>query len=118
MLGSAKKSTSPAKKAGQSKYQKDKAAQLLGSKSVGALPSTRGILKVGNGTLSLGRGRNKGSYDILSQSMTLKEPLDGTYGEEHYKLVEKQRECPPETPVTALARELMQKNRVDAEAPQ
>ena len=39
--------------------------------------------------------------------MTLKEPLDGTYGEEHFKLVEKQRRVPPETPVTQLARELM-----------
>lgn len=121
MLGFAKRSASPSKKAGQSKYQKEKAiaAQLQVSKSMGALSladsagvaaasrSTRGILKVGGSTLSLGRGRNKDPHDIMSQSMTLKEPLDGTYGEEHFKLVEKQRRVPPETPVTQLARELM-----------
>lgn len=124
MLGFARKGSSPARKAGQSKYQKEKVAQMEGSKSVGALPSadatsanrsTRGILKVGNGTLSVGRGRNKQSYDILSQAMTLKEPLDGTYGEEHYKLAEKQRELPPETPVTRLARELSQKIMTDTQ---
>lgn len=124
MLGFAKRSTSPSKKAGQSKYQKEKAAAapLQVSKSLGALSvsdsagaptasrSTRGILRVGGSTLSIGRGRNKDSYDILSQGMTLKEPLDGTYGEEHFKIAEKQRDMPPETPVTRLAREMMEQS--------
>ncbi len=103
-LSLAAPSVSPKKKGGQSKFQLER-REMAVSKSTGSLPNTRGILKVGNATIHNGRGRNKESYDILKQSMTLKEPLDGTYGEAHTKLMQKRMELPPVTPVTALVRE-------------
>ena len=106
-LSFAQPSTSPKKKGGQSKFQQEK--KLAVSKSTGALPNTRGILKVGVGTVDLGRGRNKNAYDIMKQEMTLKEPLDGTYGEEHIKLCMKQSELPPMTPVSTIVREKLSK---------
>jgi hypothetical protein len=107
-MGFARKSSSPVKKGGQSRFQQDrrgKERMLEVSKSTGSLTlqqqqqqpaSTRGILKVGNGTVNLGRGRNKYRHDILSQSMTLKEPLDGTFGEEHLKQAIRMKNAPPQ----------------------
>jgi hypothetical protein len=104
-MGFARNSSSPVKKGGQSRFQQDRREKervLEMSKSTGSLTlqqhqpaSTRGILKVGAGTVNLGRGRNKHRHDILSQSMTLKEPLDGTFGEEHLKQAIRMKEAQP-----------------------
>ena len=106
-------SSSPRKKGGQSKFQLEKQGMAV-SKSTGALPNTRGILKVGDKAIDNGRGRNTASYDILKQSMTLKEPLDGSYGEAYIKLKVKQNELPPVTPVTAIVQDLAAKDRSSA----
>ena len=104
-LSFAAPSMSPKKKGGQSKFQMEK-REMAVSKSTGSLPNTRGILMVGSGTLDNGRGRNKIGHDILKEKMTLKQPLDGTYGEAYMKLAAKQKDLPPVTPVTKIVQEL------------